>query len=127
VTYVVASVADPYQLHGDGTPLPIGTFVAASIDATTSVDTIRVPRGALRGANELIVVNDDNQLDLRTVEILTSDAQHTYITGGVSPGERISITVIEAPSNGMSVRTSDRLDDEELDSDTQPALDVDEE
>jgi multidrug efflux pump subunit AcrA (membrane-fusion protein) len=127
VTYVVASITDPYQLHGDGTPLPIGTFVAASIDATTSVDTIRVPRGALRGANELIVVNDDNQLDLRTVEILTSDAQHTYITGGVSPGERISITVIEAPSNGMSVRTSDRLDEEELDSDTQPALDVDEE
>ena len=127
VTYVVASITDPYQLHGDGTPLPIGTFVAASIDATTSVDTIRVPRGALRGANELIVVNDDNQLDLRTVEILTSDAQHTYITGGVSPGERISITVIEAPSNGMSVRTSDRLDEEELDSDAQPALDVDEE
>ena len=108
-------------------PLPIGTFVAASIDATTSVDTIRVPRGALRGADELIVVNDDNRLELRTVEILRSDAQYAYISDGVSPGERISITVIEAPSNGMSVRTSDRLDDEELDSDTQPTLGVGEE
>ena len=123
VTYVVASITDPYKLHGDGTPLPIGTFVSASIDATTSVDTIRVPRGALRGADELIIVNDDNRLELRTFQILRSDAQYAYISGGVSPGERISRTVIEAPSNGMSVRTSDRLDDEELDSDTQPTAD----
>jgi hypothetical protein len=81
----------------------------------------------LRGADELIVVNDDNRLELRTVEILRSDTQHTYISDGVSPGERISITVIEAPSNGMSVRTSDRLDDEELDSASQPTAEVDEE
>lgn len=127
VTYAVASITDPYQLHADGTPLPVGTFVAASIDATTSVDTIRVPRGALRGADELIVVNDDNRLELRTVEILRSDAQYAYIIDGVSVGERISITAIEAPSNGMSVRTSDRLDDEEPDSDTPPIDDVDEE
>jgi len=128
VTYAVASITDPYQLHGNGTPLPVGTFVAASIDATTSVESIRVPRGALRGADELIVVNDDNRLELRTVEILRSDAQHAYISDGVSLGERISITAIEAPTNGMSVRTSDRLDDEELDSDTRlTTADVDEE
>jgi len=127
VTYAVASITDPYQLHGDGTPLPIGTFVAASIDATTSVDTIRVPRGALRGADELIVVNDDNRLELRTVEILRSDAQYAYIRDGVSLGERISITAIEAPTNGMSVRTSDRLDDEELNRDTRLTADFDEE
>ena len=124
VTYAVASIADPYQLHGDGTPLPIGSFVAASIDATTSVDTIRVPRGALRGADELIVVNDDNRLELRTVEILRSDARHAYVSDGVSVGERISITAIEAPTNGMSVRTSDRLGDEDLDTDSELTADV---
>ncbi|MBU2677491.1 MAG: hypothetical protein KJP16_10430, partial [Gammaproteobacteria bacterium] len=64
---------------------------------------------------------------LRTVEILRSDAQHAYISDGVSVGERIMKTSIEAPTNGMSVRTSDRLDDEEPDSDTQLAADIDEE
>jgi len=112
VTYAVARITDPYQLHGDGTPLPVGTFVGGSIEAANVVDVIRVPRGALRGANELIFVNDENKVEIRSVDVLRSDSEYTYISGGASPGERISITAIEAPSNGMSVRTTDRLKEE---------------
>lgn len=107
VTYAVAQVQDPYRLHGEGTPLPIGTFVAADIVGTQDVAAIRIPRTALRGSDQVLVVTDDDKIDIRTVEIVYSDQGFVYVVAGVSPGERITTTAIEAPTDGMSVRTSD--------------------
>jgi RND family efflux transporter MFP subunit len=112
VTYSVARVVDPYQLHDLGTPLPIGTFVAAKIAASNIVDVIRVPRSAVRGADQLLIVDDENKIEIRTVEILRSDAQFAYLSGGAEAGERIALTAIEAPTNGMSVRTEVGIDED---------------
>ncbi len=105
VTYAVARVVDPYRLHTAGPSLPIGTFVAASIEGSNAVDVIPVPRGALRGADQVLVVNDDDEIEIRTVDILRTDTDFAYLSGGVSAGERITTTAIEAPTNGMNVRT----------------------
>ncbi len=121
VTYSVARVVDPYQLHGDGIPLPIGTFVAAKISASNVVDVIRVPRSALRGSDQLLIVDDENKIEIRSVEILRSDAQFAYLSGGAEAGERISITAIEAPTNGMSVRTEESLAEDAASEDEQVA------
>jgi multidrug efflux pump subunit AcrA (membrane-fusion protein) len=83
VTYAVAEILDPYQRHGNGVPLPIG------------------------GADQLLVVDDENRIQIRTVTVLRSDTQFAYISSGVVAGERIAITAIEAPVNGMPVRTID--------------------
>ena len=108
VTYAVARIDDPYQLHSDGTPLPIGTFVGAHIEGTTLDEVIRVPRLAVRGANQLLIVDDDNKLQIRSVDVIRADAEYVYIREGASVGERICLTAVEAPSNGMAVRTTDR-------------------
>lgn len=107
VTYAVAQVQDPYRLHSDGTPLPIGTFVAAEIVGTQEVAAIRIPRTALRGSDQVLVVTDDDKIDIRTVDIAYSDQSYVYVSAGVAPGERITTTAIEAPTDGMSVRTAD--------------------
>ncbi len=107
VTYAVAEVRDPYRLHSDGTPLPVGTFVAAEIVGIDSVAAIRIPRTALRGSDQVLVVTDDDKIDIRAVDIAYSDQTFVYVTGGVEPGERITTTAIEAPTDGMSVRTAD--------------------
>lgn len=118
VTYAVAQIDDPYQLEADGTPLPIGTFVSARIDGVANVDVIRIPRTALRGADQVLVVDDENTIQIRTVDILRADNQYAYIRDGVTAGERITTTAIEAPTNGMSVRTTDMIGSEtEVDSD----------
>ena len=106
VTYAVAQVADPYKLHGDGTPLPVGTFVAAEIAGSTAMDLIRIPRTVIRGADQVLVVNAESKIEIRTVNIVRSDDTYAYVSDGVSAGERISTTVIEAPTNGMAVRTA---------------------
>ncbi len=109
VTYAVAQFDDPYQLHGDGIALPIGTFVAAEITGSGAFDVIRIPRTALRGADQVLVVDDENKIDIRTVAVIRSDERFAYVGSGVAPGERITTTAIEAPTNGMSVRTAESI------------------
>ena len=108
VTFAVARIVDPYKLHRQSsadTPLPMGTFVRAEIAGLVVDDVIRVPRSALRGNNQLMFVDDDNRLRIRTVDVMRADTEFAYIRSGADVGERISLTAIEAPINGMLVRT----------------------
>ena len=111
VTYAVARVEDPYRRHGDGPALPIGTFVSASIEGSAAENVIRVPRAVLRGSDQLLFVDEDNKLRIRKVDIVRADSQHIYIGGGADAGERVIVTAIETPVNGMAVRTGDDADD----------------
>lgn len=117
VTWAVARVDDPYALrqgNDTGAALPIGTFVGARIEGATVEDVIRVPREALRGASELMFIDEENRLRVRKVEVLRTNATHAWLSSGARPGERIILTAIESPINGMRVRTSDEpgADDE---------------
>ncbi len=112
VTYAVARVVDPYQRHNDGTSLPVGTFVRAAIEGTAASGVIQVPRRVVRGSNELLFLDDENKVEIRPVEIIRSDAKHSYVGGGAGAGERIIVSAIEAPINGMSVRTEESTSEE---------------
>jgi len=108
VTYAVAQIEDPYRLHAGqdaGAVLPMGTFVAATIDGKTVQDVVRLPRSVLRGNGQIVVVDDNNLLQIRSVEVLRTDKKYAYILSGITEGERISLTSIENPINGMKVRT----------------------
>ncbi len=108
VTFAVARVVDPYGLNGNSIVLPVGTFVAAIIQGSTAENVIRVPRGAVRGSDELVFVDADNKIEIRNVEIIRSDSEYSYLRSGASEGERIIVSALEAPINGMSVRTEDK-------------------
>lgn len=107
VTYAVAKIADPYALRSDHVPLPMGTFVTASIDGVAMRGLLRVPRAALHGSDQLLFVDDENRLRIRSVSIVRADAEYAYISGGAEAGERVIMTAIESPINGMPVRTTD--------------------
>ena len=107
VTYAVAKVDDPYALHSDHVPLPMGTFVTASIDGVAMEGLLRVPRQALHGSDQLLFVDDEDRLRIRSVSIVRADAEYAYISGGAEAGERVIMTAIESPINGMPVRTTD--------------------
>jgi RND family efflux transporter MFP subunit len=108
VTYAVARVEDPYRLRTHAnveTPLPMGTFVAADIAGLQVSNVVRVPRTALRSNNQLMVVDSDDTLRIRNVDVLRSDAEFAYLESGAVAGERVFLTTIESPLNGMKVRT----------------------
>ena len=107
VTYAVARIDDPYRLHASGTPLPVGTFVGAKIKGSAVDGAMRVPRSALRGSSQLLFVDDENKIRIRTVNVIRADAQYAYVAGDELLGERIAVTGIDTPLNGMLVRTTD--------------------
>lgn len=107
MTYAVARVTDPYALRSDALPLPVGTFVSASIAGAAVDNIIRVPRAALRGSDQLVFVDDDDRLRIRNVTVVRSDSDYIYVAGGAEPGERIVVTSLEAPVNGTKVRVAE--------------------
>jgi len=107
VTYAVARVEDPYRLKSDGEVLPIGTFVGAVIQGRQADDMVQVPRSAVRGADQMVFVDGEGLLTIRPVKIIRSDADHVYLSGELG-GQRIVLTSLETPVNGMRVRTSDQ-------------------
>ena len=107
VTYAVARIDDPYRLESnenDVAPLPMGTFVTATIEGQTIENVLRIPRSALRGNGQIVLVGDDNLLQIRNVDILRADAEYAYLQGGAVAGERLILTSIENPINGLRVR-----------------------
>jgi len=108
VTYAVARILDPYRLSratNDESPLPMGTFVAANIEGATVDNVVRVPRAALRGNGQIMFIDAENRLRIKDVDVLRADAEFAYLRGGTYVGDRITITAIESPMNGMKVRT----------------------
>jgi RND family efflux transporter MFP subunit len=105
VTYAVARVEDPYRLHSDGVPMPVGTFVGATIQGAVIENLIRVPRAVIRGTNELIFLDSDDKLVIRNVLVARSDSDYAYISSGAERGERVVVTALESAITGLKVRT----------------------
>lgn len=103
--YAIAEVEDPYGLGADtGVPLAVGTFVMADIAGVNSQSALVLPRLALRNANKVYVINDENRLEIRTVEVLSTSEDQVLITRGVKPGEKVVTSTIPAAVDGMEVR-----------------------
>lgn len=107
VTYAVARIDDPYALTSGDVPLPVGTFVNASIQGAAAEDVVQVPRSVLRGSDQLIFVDEEERLRIRSVEIVRSDSENVYVGDGAAAGERIVTTTLEQPFNGMKVRVAE--------------------
>jgi RND family efflux transporter MFP subunit len=106
MVHVVAQVNDPYgkQESEDGLPLAVGMFVEAEIAGSVVDGAITVPRTALRGG-QVLIVDDEDRLRFRDVDVLRVDRQSVIIVGGLAPGERVCVSTLEAVSDGMKVRS----------------------
>lgn len=106
MVHVVAQVNDPYgkQESEDGLPLAVGMFVEAEIAGSVVDGAITVPRTALRGG-QVLIVDDEDRLRFRDVDVLRVDRQSAIIVGGLASGERVCVSTLEAVSDGMKVRS----------------------
>ncbi len=103
--YAIAEVEDPYGMGSDsGAPIAVGMFVSAEIAGVSSQSAMVLPRLALRNANKVYVINDDNRLEIRTVEVLSTSEERVLVTDGVKPGEKVVTSTIPAAIDGMEVR-----------------------
>ncbi len=107
VIHAVAEVKNPYQLGVPNVePLRFGRFVKASIAGRQAQQVVVVPRHLLRPANQLLVVDAEQKLQLRTMELDRADEQQAYIAAGFSPGDQILVSPVTNPLPGLQVRLS---------------------
>jgi hypothetical protein len=109
MVHVVAQVDDPYGRHGDTaqTPLSVGLFVEAEIIGREVDNAVVLPRSALRRDGTVLIVDEESRLRFRDVDVLRAGRKDAIITGGLSAGERVCISVLEAVTDGMKIRTVD--------------------
>jgi RND family efflux transporter MFP subunit len=109
MVHAVAQVKDPYGLSREagGPPLAAGLFVEAEIEGISVEDVVVLRRSAMRNRSELLVVDEDDRLRFRTVEILRTTPDSVVIGSGLQPGERVCLSVLAAVTDGMKVRPLD--------------------
>ena len=113
MVHAVAQVKDPYGLLADGegggsqlatAPLAVGLFVEAQILGRRLDDVVVLPRIALRDGDRVWIVDGEDRLHAREVEIVRFERDQVVIGAGLARGERVSVSPLQAVVEGMQVR-----------------------
>ena len=112
---VVAEVQDPYAVGSDPRrpPLAVGMYVDAEIEGRAFREIAVVPRAALRGRTQVLVIDPENRVRFREVGVLRTTTESVYVNSGLSSGERVAVSAIDSPTEGMLVQVTN-LDLEQL-------------
>ena len=101
---VIAQVENPYQQSEGRPPLAVGLFVEAEILGMSVAGVYQVPRSALQTGNKVYVVDADNRLQFRDVNIFRIVDETVYIRGGFEAGETLCLSTISNAVQGMKVK-----------------------
>lgn len=105
--YVVAQVDDPYALDPEQPgrpPLTSGFFIEAMIEGRHFDNVIPVPRRALRNSDQVWVVDNDNRLERRSVDVIYKGKESIYVRSGLQSGDRVVLSQLDIAVEGMQVR-----------------------
>lgn len=98
--FLVADAAE----KDDGDLLQPGLFVRANLAGRTLDNVFRIPRAAFLDRDRLILVDEQDRLRFKTVEIIRPDGLDLLVSGGLQNGDRICLTALASPVEGMEVR-----------------------
>lgn len=101
--HAVAEVRDPYKVEAGQAPLMPGLFVKAEIEGRERADVFVLPPGAVNAAQEVLLVDAEDRLRIRPLEILRREPDRILAKGGLNAGDRLVISRIEVPVEGMKV------------------------
>lgn len=105
---LVVEVQNPWQQFrpGQHPPLQPGTFCEVVSVAATIPDAILIPRLALRD-HHTVFLAQDGVLVIRQVQVLRLLKEQALITAGLQRGERVIVSPLTAPVDGMKLRVLD--------------------
>ena len=106
---VVVRVADPYGRGEtiDRPPLALGTFVRAVIAGRSFDGCMPLPRAAMRGRDSVYVVDEEDRISIRRVEILRAEADRVLVSTGLDLGERVIVSPLDTAVDGMRVKINE--------------------
>jgi RND family efflux transporter MFP subunit len=101
---ILVRIENPLGRRGD-LPLLLGSFVDVEVGAQPIDNAIRLPRVALRNGRSVYVMNDQDQLEIRDVQIAWTEPDAVLVTGGLEANERVVTSRIPTPVPNMLLRT----------------------
>jgi len=113
---LLVSVRDPLSLdeaERDKPVLLLGSYVRCELAGSEVESAVVIDRDLLRDGDRVWVMDGNDSLEVRDVDVVFKDKINAYITGGLEEGERIVMTDISSPVAGMGLR----LNDVEMDGD----------
>lgn len=110
LNFVVVQVQDPYGLLDRERRLPLimGTFVQAEVQGRAASGLMVLPRSALREGDSVYLVDNDERLEIRRVEVIRSTPDRVYVYNNLGADDLIVTTAIAAPIPGMSLRVREQ-------------------
>jgi RND family efflux transporter MFP subunit len=110
LVYGVVEVRDPFNTR-NGAPLAPGMFVSVRLEGSGRETLVAAPRSALKRNEFVYVVTADNTIDVRQVRAAQTTADEVLFREGVADGERVVVSVLTSPRDGMAVTPIDRAGD----------------
>jgi len=107
---ILVEVKDPQGLNSgekNKLPLLIGEYVRLEIEGRQLNNVYSIPRTALRDDASLWIVSKDEKLDIRKADVVWRDTQTVLLREGLEPGERLIVSDLASPIQGMSVQVAD--------------------
>lgn len=110
MVHAIARVENPYErmAGSDRPPLAVGMFVRAEIEGKSSGQVVSLPRSVMRGENRVLVVDPENRLRFREVEVFRMERDRVLVKSGISEDDRIVVSPLDNAIDGALVRVQDR-------------------
>lgn len=107
---LIVEVDDPFSLKPENSDKPVllmNSYVSVEIEGRQLERVVTVAREHLRDGDRLWIMGADDVLEIRAVDIVFRGQEQVLVTDGVKGGERLVVTDLAAPIDGMPLRESD--------------------
>ena len=104
-------IDDPFELkkpEAERTKIPLllGSYVRVEIDGVELSDVAEVPRRALQENDKVYVLDGEDTLRIKPVEIVWGADETVLVRGPLKDGERLVVSNMAAPVEGMKLRVA---------------------
>ena len=105
---VVAEVRNPYGRGADPDrpPLAVGMYVQARIEGLLVQQVAVLPRSAVRANDVALVLDGEDRVRFRSLEILRATRDEVIVSSGLEDGDRVVLSSLDVVIEGMQVRVA---------------------
>ncbi|MGE9291202.1 MAG: efflux RND transporter periplasmic adaptor subunit [Puniceicoccales bacterium] len=107
---VLVSVDDPFSRlpeNADKAPLLLGDYVRVDILGKEMHDIYSLPREAFRDGGRVWLANENDQLEVRSVDTVWRGDDFVIVETGLSDGERLIVSNLSMPTPGLRLVVAD--------------------
>ena len=79
-------------------------YLTAEIEGNTIPEVFSIPRKALRGSDQVWLINPQNRLELRSAEVVWAGRDRVLIRDAFKDGARLVVSDLAAPVEGMLLK-----------------------